>query len=212
MDNNKPRKNKHVKAWMTQHVNDHFVHMAQTNGYRSRAAFKLLEIDQTENLFKNVKTVVDLGCAPGSWSQVAMEQVGSKGRVIGVDLLEIKPLHGLHFIQGDFTTDETLNELVNMLESTYVDLVISDMAPNISGVKNVDQARISYLVELVLDFCSNHLKNGGNCLIKVFNGGEFDSVIKQAREIFGKVAVKKPASSRSNSSETFLFCSNKKPS
>lgn len=205
-----PKKNKIVRAWVNQHINDHYVHMARNDGYRSRAAYKLIEIDDEVNLFHNVKTVVDLGCAPGSWSQYAVKKVGVSGKVIGIDLLEMEPIRGHHFILGDFSTDEILNQLIGHLESGLVDLIISDMAPNLSGIRNVDQARSAHLIELVLDFAKGYLKTGGNCLIKIFHGGEFDALVKLSRSLFTQVVIYKPQASRSASSETYLLCKNKK--
>ena len=204
-----PKKNKSVKAWVNQHITDHYVHMAAKDHYRSRAAYKLIEIDDAINLFKNVQVVVDLGCAPGSWSQYAVKKVGNNGKVIGIDLLEITPIYGLEFIQGDFTTDEILQKLVKAIDGKQVDLIISDMAPNLSGIRGVDQARGAYLIELVLDFAREYLKVGGNCIIKVFHGGEFDSLVKLARSLFSQVVIHKPSASRSASSETYLLCKNK---
>lgn len=210
MTDTKVRKNKSIKAWVHRHLNDSYVKGAQRDGYRSRAAYKLLEIDAQDKIFNGVKTVVDLGCAPGSWSQVALDKVGEYGRVVGVDLLEIHPIHRLNFIQGDFTDQETLDKLVVEINNKEVDLVISDMAPNLSGIKNVDQVRGAYLVELVLEFSRDYLKVGGHCLIKVFHGYEFDSLVKMAREIFTQVVIRKPDASRSSSSETYLLCKSKK--
>ncbi len=204
-----PKKNKLVKAWVNQHVTDHYVHMAVKDNYRSRAAYKLIEIDETLNLFKNVQVVVDLGCAPGSWSQYAVKKVGTNGIVIGIDLLEITPIHGLEFIHGDFTSDEILKKLVQEIDNKQVDLIISDMAPNLSGIRGVDQARGAYLIELVLDFAREYLKVGGNCIIKIFHGGEFDSLVKLARSLFNQVVIHKPSASRSASSETYMLCKNK---
>lgn len=209
--NEKTKKNKVIKAWVHQHVNDTYVNQAQKDGYRSRAAYKLLEIDHDDNLFNKAKIVVDLGCAPGSWSQVAIGKVGVNGKVIGVDLLEIDPIPRLNFIHGDFTEQETLNQLLIAIDNKEVDLVISDMAPNLSGIKNVDQARSAYLVELVLDFASNYLKVGGNCLIKVFQGSEFEELVKSARNVFTQVIIRKPEASRSKSKEVYLLCKSKKP-
>lgn len=206
----KTKKNKLVKAWVNQHLNDHYVHLAQKDGYRSRAAYKLLELDEEVNLFKNVGLVVDLGCAPGSWSQVAARKIGGNGKVIGVDLLAMQGIAGVHFIQGDFTEEAVLNELISAIDGQTVDLVISDMAPNLSGVRGVDQARSAYLIELVLDFSRKYLRHGGNCIIKVFHGGEFANLVKQAKELFVSVVVRKPEASRSKSTETYLLCKNKK--
>lgn len=206
----KVKKNKSIKAWVHRHLNDIYVKDAQRDGFRSRAAYKLLDIDKQDKIFAGVKRVVDLGCAPGSWSQVALQMVGEQGKVVGVDLLEIHPIYKLNFIQGDFTEQQTLDALIAAIEDKHVDLVISDMSHNLSGIKNVDQARGAYLVELVLEFSKDYLKTGGNCLIKVFQGAEFESLVKMAREIFTQVLIRKPESSRSSSSETYLLCKNKK--
>lgn len=206
----KKKKNRFVKAWIHEHINDAYVNQAQKSGFRSRAAYKLLEIDEQDNIFHNVKTIVDLGCAPGSWAQVALDKVGSNGKVVGVDLLEIQPLHRLEFIQGDFTADNTLHKLLQAINYNKVDLIISDMAPNLSGIKDVDQAKIAYLVELVLDFAKDYLKPGGNCLIKVFHGGEFANLVKHARELFTQVLTRKPGASKSKSSEIYLLCKHKR--
>lgn len=206
----KIKKNKVVRAWVNRHVNDHYVHLAKQDGYRSRAAYKLLQLDQDDKILQNAKIIVDLGCAPGSWSQIALKRIAKPGLVVGVDLLQIDPIPGLNFIQGDFTESSVLNQLVNSLSGQKVDVVLSDMAPNLSGIKNVDQARCSYLVELVLDFAKDYLKSGGNCLIKVFHGGEFNNLMQSAKEIFSQVQVRKPSASRSDSSETYLLCKNKK--
>jgi 23S rRNA (uridine2552-2'-O)-methyltransferase len=203
------KKNKTNRDWVSNHINDHYVHQAAKDGYRSRAAYKLLEIEEEYNIFKSVLRVVDLGCAPGSWSQVATKKVGATGVVIGVDLLPIDPIANLHFIQGDFTQEGVLNQLVDTLDGRLVDLVISDIAPNLSGIKGVDQARIAGLTELVLDFAKNHLISGGHCVIKVFQGGQFDDLVKLAREIFKQVLIKKPTASRDKSSEIYLLCRNK---
>jgi 23S rRNA (uridine2552-2'-O)-methyltransferase len=192
-------------------VNDTYVNQAQKDGYRSRAAYKLLEIDKEDGIFHNVKVVVDLGCAPGSWSQVALNKVGLSGKVIGVDLLEIDPISRLNFIHGDFTEQTTLDKLLQAIDNKEVDLVISDMAPNLSGIKNVDQARSAYLVELALDFSRGYLKAGGHCLIKVFQGSEFDELVKLARNLFTQVLIRKPEASRSKSKEVYLLCKSKKP-
>jgi len=208
--NDKVKKNKTIKAWVHQHINDAYVNQAQKDGYRSRAAYKLLEIDQQDSLFAGVKTVIDLGCAPGSWSQVALNKVGQHGKVVGVDILEMEPLHKLNFIQGDFTEQQTLDQLLDSINNSEVDLVISDMAPNLSGIKNVDQARSAYLVELVLDFAKGYLKQGGGCLIKIFQGSEFEHLVNEARQLFTKVIIRKPDASRSKSKELYLLCKSKK--
>ena len=162
---------------MQEHVSDEYVKRAQKEGYRARAAYKLLEIDDRDKLIRPGMTVVDLGAAPGSWSQVVLQRLHGKGRVIGLDLLEIQPLPGLEFIQGDFTEDEVLARLEETLAGKPVDLVIADMAPNMSGISVVDQARVAYLAELALDFSRQWLKPGGNFLVKVFAGSGFDEIL-----------------------------------
>jgi 23S rRNA (uridine2552-2'-O)-methyltransferase len=206
----KPKKNKSIRAWVNRHVTDHYVNLAQKDKYRSRAAYKLLEISKEFEIFKHVKRVVDLGCAPGSWSQVACKVVGSGGMVVGVDLLAIEPIPGLHFVKGDFTEELTLKSLVQAINNELVDLVISDMSPNLSGIKGVDQARLAGLVELVLVFSHDYLKTGGACLVKVFYGGEFDGLLKNMRELFNRVVTIKPNASRSESSEVYLLGLDKK--
>lgn len=203
------KKNKVDKAWINRHSNDHYVHQAKTDGYRSRAAYKLLEINDTYKLLTNGLCVVDLGSAPGSWSQVAVSRVGKSGFVLGVDLLAMAPINRVNFIQGDFTDNSVLEQVMSVLANRQVDLILSDMAPNLSGVKVVDQARVAYLIELVLDFAKNYLVVGGNCLIKVFIGGEFERLRHMACELFLNVEIQKPSSSRSSSSETYLLCRNK---
>ena len=212
---NKPTKNKSNKAWLNRHMTDHFVHLAQKDGYRSRAAYKLLEIDDQVTLFhKNTEVVVDLGCAPGGWSQVVvnkMKEINNHGLVIGLDMLDMAPIHNLHFIKGDFTTEEVLEELLNLLGNKKVDVLLSDMSPNLSGIKNVDQARGGYLIELAIDFAKSHLKPNGTMLIKAFQGSEFNNILKLAKDTFKTVDVKKPKASRDESSEVYLYSSSLKP-
>ena len=206
-------KNKLNKSWVNRHVNDHFVHLANKNGYRSRAAYKLLEFEDEYNLFKNVNVVVDLGCAPGSWSQVAikcLKKTSNHSLLIGVDLLNTKPIDGLTFICGDFSSEDIINQLVESLGGHKPDLIISDIAPEFSGVKSVDQVKSAYLVELVLDFAQNYLKIGGNLLVKIFHGSEFENLVKLARSIFTQVLIKKPQASRTESAEIYLLCKSKK--
>jgi 23S rRNA (uridine2552-2'-O)-methyltransferase len=206
----KPKKNKMVKAWVKRHISDHYVHQAKQDGYRSRAAYKLLEIDAKYKIFSEVTTVIDLGCAPGSWSQVALKKITASGKVVGVDLLLMKPLDKLIFIQGDFGEEEVFAKLLGAINNKPVDLIISDIAPNLSGIKMVDQARCAGLVELVLDFATNYLRQGGNCLIKVFQGAEFNSLVILARSIFNTVVQLKPEASRGESSEMYLLGLTKK--
>lgn len=201
-----PKKN---KAWVNQHITDPYVNLAQKDGYRSRAAYKLLEIDQEHHILKNAKVIVDLGCAPGSWSQLLVRKFGSTCHIIGVDLLEIEPLHGLDFVLGDFSEDQVLQSLLAKISGNQVDVVLSDMAPNLSGISGVDQARLAYLIELVLDFAANHLRVGGHCVAKLFQGSEFDNLVKLSRKLFNQVAIYKPKASRAKSSETYLVCKSK---
>ena len=193
------------KNWIKGHVKDPFVIQAQKDGYRSRAAYKLIEIDKKYKIMKSGITAVDLGAAPGGWSQVLTKKIGLKGKVVGIDLLEVSPIKGIDFIQGDFMQEEILNEMVDKLENKPVDLVISDMAPNISGIKMVDQQRAINLNELALDFASKHLKQNGFFLVKSFVGIDFEEYVKNLRACFKKVFKIKPDSSRSRSSEIFLL-------
>ena len=193
------------KAWMQEHVNDEFVKRANKEGYRSRAAYKLIELDQRDRLIRPGMTVVDLGAAPGSWSQVVAERLKGQGRVIALDLLEMQPMPGVEFIQGDFTEAEVLARLEKMLGDQPVDLVISDMAPNMSGVALVDQARAMHLAELSLEFALQWLKPGGNFLVKVFIGSGFDELVRTMRSQFDKVVTRKPKASRDRSAETYLL-------
>lgn len=193
------------KAWMQEHVNDEFVKRAAKEGYRARAAYKLMEIDDRDKLIKPGMTVVDLGATPGSWSQVAMQRLKDNGRVFALDLLEMQPLRGVTFLQGDFTDETVLAQLEEMLGGKPVDLVISDMAPNMSGISSVDQAKGAYLAELALDFSLRWLKPGGNFLVKVFVGEGFDDIVRAMRAGFQTVATRKPKASRDRSSEVYLL-------
>ena len=199
------------KNWIKGHVKDPFVIQAQKDGYRSRAAYKLIEIDKKYKIIKSGITAVDLGAAPGGWSQVLTKKIGLKGKVVGIDLLEVAPIKDIDFIQGDFMQEEILNEMVDKLENKPVDLVISDMAPNISGIKMVDQQKAIYLNELAFDFATKHLKQNGCFLVKSFVGKDFEEFVKNLRPYFKKVYKIKPDSSRSRSAEIFLlgyeFCS-----
>lgn len=199
------------KAWMQEHVNDEFVKRAQREGYRARAAYKLMEIDDKDHLIKPGMTVVDLGATPGSWSQVAIQRLQGKGRVIALDLLEMQPIAGVDFIQGDFREEAILNQLEEMLNGRAVDLVIADMAPNMSGISLVDQANAAYLTELALEFSLKWLKPGGHFLVKVFIGTGFDEIVRNMRTGFEKVATRKPKASRDRSSEVYLLGLKRKP-
>lgn len=197
-------RNKTSKAWMHEHVNDPYVRKAQAEGMRSRAAYKLQQLAERDHLLKPGMVVVDLGAAPGGWSQVAARIVGPEGRVVGVDLLEMAQLPGVRFVQGDFGDDAVLAEVEQLLEGRLVDLVLSDMAPNISGVATVDQARSIGLAELALEFAGNHLKPQGNFLVKVFQGSGFEQLVAEIRSRFVQVMVRKPEASRSRSNEVYL--------
>jgi 23S rRNA (uridine2552-2'-O)-methyltransferase len=193
------------KQWMKEHVNDPFVQLAQKEGYRSRAAYKLMEIDERDHLLKPGMVVVDLGATPGGWSQVAASKVGQSGRVIALDLLPLQPLARVEFIQGDFREDSVLAQLEATLKGQQIGLVISDMAPNISGVDISDQARAMYLAELALEFAAQHLKPGGAFLVKVFQGTGFEEYMKTMRNHFARVVSRKPKASRDRSSEVYLL-------
>ncbi|MBV1774189.1 23S rRNA (uridine(2552)-2'-O)-methyltransferase RlmE [Burkholderiaceae bacterium DAT-1] len=203
-------RSKTSKAWLQEHVNDHYVHQAQKDGYRSRAAYKLSEINDKDKLFKQGMWVADLGAAPGSWSQMARDLVGPSGRVFALDILEMAPLAGVDFIQGDFREEETLNAFLNLLDGRLVDLVICDMAPNISGMAVMDQARSFHLCELALDFCRDWLKPGGQFLVKTFQGSGFEEYLKDMRTEFQTVVSRKPSASRDRSSEIYLLGRGKK--
>jgi len=204
-------RNKTSKAWMQEHVTDPYVRKAQAEGMRSRAAYKLQQLAERDHLLKPGMVVVDLGAAPGGWSQVTGRIVGPEGRVVGVDLLEMLPLPGVRFVQGDFGDDAVLAEVERFLEGRPVDLVLSDMAPNISGVASVDQARSIGLAELALDFAVNHLKPQGNFLVKVFQGSGFEQLVAELRRNFVQVLIRKPEASRSRSSEVYLVGKGLKP-
>ncbi len=198
------------KAWMKEHVNDFFVKQAKKEGYRSRAAYKLLEINDKDHLLKPGMSVVDLGAAPGGWSQVAANKVGKKGKVIALDLLAVDPLPGVTFLQGDFREEAILAVLKNYLLDSKLELVISDMSPNISGIAVSDQARSMYLAELALLFCTENLNHGGSFLVKTFQGRDFDAFLKNMRLEFGKVVIRKPKASRDRSKELYLLGTEKK--
>ena len=193
------------KQWMREHLNDPFVQMAQKEGYRSRAAYKLLEIDDKDHLLKPGMVVVDLGATPGGWCQVAATRVGDNGKVIALDLLPLEPLRGVEFIQGDFRDEVVLKELEKSLQGKPVGLVISDMAPNFSGVASVDQDRMMYLAELAMEFALEHLSSDGSFLVKVFQGAGFEAYLKLMRSRFTRAVSRKPKASRGRSSEVYLL-------
>ncbi|MFT6577887.1 MAG: 23S rRNA (uridine2552-2'-O)-methyltransferase [Zhongshania sp.] len=191
-------------TWMKEHFDDHYVKMAQREGYRSRACYKLLEIQEKDRLIKPGMSVVDLGSAPGGWSQVAAMLVGHHGQVLASDILEMDTIAGVEFIQGDFTDEAVANELMAFLGNQKADLVISDMAPNMSGMRDVDQPQSMYLCELALDMASLALRPGGGFVTKIFQGEGFDEYIRLLRERFTKVVTRKPAASRPRSREVYL--------
>ncbi|QKH37289.1 RlmE family RNA methyltransferase [Achromobacter pestifer] len=202
-------KNKFSKDWIHQHINDPYVKLAQQKGYRARAAFKLIEILDTEKLMRRGDLVVDLGSAPGSWSQVARERLAGPGgivdgRIIALDLLPMEPVAGVEFIQGDFRNDDVLKQLEDMVGSRAVDLVISDMAPNLSGVGIADSARIQHVCELAMEFSCAHLKPNGALIVKAFHGSGFSQIVESFKQRFKRVVERKPKASRDKSSETFL--------
>ncbi|MGV6852276.1 MAG: 23S rRNA (uridine(2552)-2'-O)-methyltransferase RlmE [bacterium] len=198
-------KSKSSHRWMQEHLNDPWVKKAQVDGYRSRAAYKLLEIVRKDRLLRPGMSVVDLGAAPGGWLQVVKNELKGQGRIIGLDILPIEPIDDVELILGDFTEDEPLEILEEKLNGKPVDLVISDMAPNISGISGADQPRSMYLVELAVDFALTNLKPNGNFLSKVFQGEGFDQLMKLLRENFKKVIVRKPDASRPRSREVYLL-------
>jgi 23S rRNA (uridine2552-2'-O)-methyltransferase len=204
------KKNKTNRSWINRHVTDHYVKMAKSYGYRSRAVFKLKEIVSKFKLFTQVGVVVDLGCAPGSWLQYTKEQLGNKSIIIGVDLLAIEPLNAVKFIQGDFTNNQVLTQLGALLTNKTLDLILCDMSPNLSGIKDVDQSRMSWLIEMVLEFAKNNLKPAGNCVMKVFQGSQLQQLKTATLTIFSQVDLYKPDSSRDESSEIYIIARNKK--
>jgi 23S rRNA (uridine2552-2'-O)-methyltransferase len=193
------------KAWMREHVTDPYVKRANAEGFRSRAAYKLQQIDAKDKLLRPGMTVVDLGAAPGGWSQVAAKAVGRTGRVIALDLLEMAQVPGVTVICGDFQEQSVLEEVESALQGQAVDLVLSDMAPNISGIASADQARAIGLAELALEFALKHLKPQGNFLVKSFHGAGYDGLVTTLRRSFQQVYTRKPDASRSRSSEVFLL-------
>ncbi|MBT6355873.1 MAG: RlmE family RNA methyltransferase [Nitrosomonadales bacterium] len=193
------------KNWIKGHVKDPFVIQAQKDGYRSRAAYKLIEIDKKYHIIKPGIKAVDLGAAPGGWSQVLSNKIGATGRVVAADLLEMPPIKNIDFIQGNFEEEKVLRDIQDKLKNLPVDLVISDMAPNISGIKMVDQQRAIYLNELALEFVKNNLKQNGFFLVKSFVGADFEKFLNELKLHFKKVFKIKPDSSRSKSSEIFLL-------
>ena len=192
-------------AWLREHVNDPYVQRARAEGYRSRASFKLMEIDDRDHLIRSGEVIVDLGATPGGWSQVAAKRMKGKGRVIALDLLEMDPLHGVEFIQGDFREEDILKSLETRLAGEKVGLVLSDMAPNMSGILLSDQARVMHLAELGLEFSRNWLKPEGAFLVKVFQGYGYEDFVREMRQVFKTVSSRKPDASRDRSPEVYLL-------
>ena len=191
--------------WLQRHVNDPYVKQAQKDGYRSRASYKLLEVQEKYKLIRPGMSVVDLGAAPGGWSQVTSRLIGGQGRLIASDILEMDSIPDVTFIQGDFTEDAVLARILEAVGNSQVDLVISDMAPNMSGTPEVDMPKAMFLCELALDLAARILKPGGNFVIKVFQGEGFDAYVKDARQKFDKVQMIKPDSSRGSSREQYML-------
>jgi len=206
------KRSKSSRTWLHEHVNDPYVHRAKAEGYRSRAAFKLLELDAKERLFRRGQVVVDLGAAPGSWAQVAVGKVGPEGRVIGVDLLEVAPLAGATFVCGDFLDTEVGAALEKLLSGRAADLVLSDMAPNISGIGSADQARSIGLAEAALAFAALHLKPEGVLLVKAFQGAGFPELLAQMKRVFRSVVTRKPEASRDRSPEMYIVARGRRES
>lgn len=192
------------KTWKARQESDPYVRRAREEGYRARAAYKLLELDERDRLFKGARRVVDLGSAPGSWSQIARQRLADDGRVIALDLLPMTPIPGVDFIAGDFRENDVLEQLEGLLEGHKIDLVLSDMAPNLSGIGPSDQARSIHLAELALDFASSWLDISGKLVVKVFQGAGFDELLTEFRRVFKTVRIRKPAASRPESREVYL--------
>ncbi|XNS36745.1 23S rRNA (uridine(2552)-2'-O)-methyltransferase RlmE [Halomonas cupida] len=190
---------------MKEHFDDRYVQQSWQDGYRSRASYKLIELDGKDRLFKPGMTVIDLGAAPGGWSQIAAERVGDSGVVIASDILEMDALAGVDFIHGDFTEEQVLDEILAVLNNRPVDLVMSDMAPNMSGMAAIDQPQAMYLVELALDLARQTLRPGGRFVAKVFQGEGFDAYLKDLRGSFQRVVTRKPDASRARSREVYLL-------
>jgi 23S rRNA (uridine2552-2'-O)-methyltransferase len=199
------------RAWIREHINDPYVQKAKREGYRSRAAYKLLEIDDRDRLIKSGGSVVDLGAAPGGWSQVARQRVGRQGKVVAIDILPMEELEGVDFLQGDFNAHEIRNNLVSRLPEGGADLVLSDLAPNMSGVELYDQARVMELAGFALEFALLTLKPQGAFLVKVFQGVDFEPFVRSMRLSFISLATRKPAASRDRSPEVYLLGKTPKP-
>ena len=205
------------KQWLHDHINDPYVKLAQKEGYRARAAYKLKEIDEAEKLIKPGQIIVDLGCTPGSWAQYARRKMAGKegggihGRIVGLDMLPMEPIADVDFIQGDFREQAVADQLAELLGGQKLDLVLSDMAPNLSGIAAADAARIEDIVDLAIEFACQHLKPSGCLLVKCFNGSGYNQILEQFRQVFRVVSSKKPKASRDRSSEIFLLGRGLKP-
>ncbi|HEX4388252.1 MAG TPA: 23S rRNA (uridine(2552)-2'-O)-methyltransferase RlmE [Steroidobacteraceae bacterium] len=199
------RRSKSSGRWLREHFSDPYVQRAQAQGWRSRAVFKLEEIDRRERLLKPGQVVLDLGAAPGAWSQYARGRVGAKGRVIASDILPLPDIGGVEFVQGDFRESDVFERLAALLPQRQADVLLSDMAPNLSGVDAIDQPRAAHLAELALEMAQGVLKGGGTALIKVFQGAGFEELVRSARREFGKVKLIKPEASRARSPEMYLL-------
>jgi 23S rRNA (uridine2552-2'-O)-methyltransferase len=198
-------RSKSSRRWLAEHFDDPYVQQAQKEGWRGRAAFKLLEIDEKHHLLAPGQTVVDLGAAPGAWRQVILQKLGQRGRLLALDILPVEPLPGMTFIEGDFTEPEPLAALEQTLDGQRVDLVLSDMAPNMSGMAAVDQPRGMYLAELALAFAIEWLKPGGDFLVKVFQGAGSDDFLRECKPVFARVQTLKPKASRPRSREVYVL-------
>lgn len=201
-------RSKSSERWLKEHFEDEYVRRAQQEGYRSRATYKLLEINDKDNLLNKGMVVVDLGAAPGGWSQIAADIVGDKGKVVALDILPMDGIPDVTVLEGDFRDDAVLQQLLDAIDGRPVDLVMSDMAPNISGMKTVDQPRAMYLAELTLELAKTVLKPGGDMLVKVFQGESYDDYLKACRACFRKVIIRKPAASRARSREVYVLARN----
>jgi 23S rRNA (uridine2552-2'-O)-methyltransferase len=205
------------KQWLHDHINDPYVKLAQKEGYRARAAYKLKEIDEAEKLIKPGQIIVDLGCTPGSWAQYARRKMAGKegggihGRIVGLDMLPMEPIADVDFIQGDFREQAVADQLAELLGGQKLDLVLSDMAPNLSGIAAADAARIEDIVDLAIEFACDHLKPSGSLLVKCFNGSGYNEILERFRQVFRVVSSKKPKASRDKSSELFLLGRGLKP-
>lgn len=201
---------KSSRRWLKEHFDDEFVKRAQREGFRSRAVYKLDEIQQRDHIIRPGMTIVDLGAAPGGWSQYALGLVGRKGRIVAMDILPMDPLPGVEFVQGDFHDEAVLEQLLQAVQGQEIDLVMSDIAPNITGVDVVDQPRAMYLAELAVDFADKVLRPGGDLLVKLFQGEGFDALVRDLRGRYDKVVIRKPKASRSRSREVYALARGRK--